>query len=244
MTVLLAADAEAGASMLRVAYSADEMAALEAAVDAAQRSVDAALGIRHGAEMNRLLDELAGAEAERDAALPYVDQAVDFRVGQIIRLGDSLLRVLRVAPTKLVVERGIDGTVPTDHTAGTELTPIPAIGAATIEVLVDGSGSPIEAGAKGQVLLPFPGRIERVRLIADQAGSAVVDIVRSTFVDPPGSGVSITAAAKPALDDAASYDDEVLEDWTRELAVDEVLGAVIEEATTIERLTLVLTVAL
>jgi hypothetical protein len=244
MSVLLAVAVDEGATTFRFAYTDDELADIQADIDAAQRALDYALANYQGPKIDTRREALAAAEAALDAATPYLNQVADFRVDEILRLDDSLVRVLLVTQTTIGVDRGLDGTIPTAHDAGTPIIPVPAIGTATLEVLIDGSGAAIETGEKGQVIMPFPGRLTRVRLLADQTGTAVVDIVRSAFVDAPGSGISITGATKPELDAEASYEDAVLVDWTRDLAADDVLGVIVEEATGIERLTLVLTVAL
>jgi len=244
VTVLLAAPIDASSTSLRFAYTTDEIDALQAEVDKAQYALDYALANYQGPKIDTRRDALAAAQAALDAATPYLDQEAEFRVDQLLRLGDELVRVLLVAHVTIGVDRGVDGTVPAAYAEGTELRPLGPTVNATVEVLIDGSGAAIEAGDKGQVLLPFPGRLDRIRLVADQTGAAVLDIVRSTFADPPGSGVSIAGVAKPELDGTASYEDAELDGWTRELEADDVLGVIVEDASGIERLTLVLTLAL
>jgi len=243
VTLRLAEDIDAQATRLRLAYSATEIAALEVELDDATTALEGARGVEHGADIDRRLAAVMAAQAALDHANEYSDPITGLRAGQLVRLGESLLEVRHINTTFIEVERGANGAQSSPHVAGTELLASPSLATSTIEVIVDGAGAAIEPGEKAEVLVPFAGRVDRVRLIADQVGSAVVDIVRSTFTDPPGSGTSITAAAKPELATAARYDDAVLTDWTRDLDVDDVLGVIVEEATDVERLTLVLTVA-
>ena len=240
----LAASAPATATTLRYSYSAFELSELQAEVNEAQRAYDLAFGIEHGPSIDRRAARLAAAIAARDLAVTYLDQPATFWVGQVLRLGTSLVRVLRVSQRSVEVERGVAGSASTAHAAGTEFVWVPAIERMTFEVVIDGNGADIETGEKAPVLIPVDGQLERIRLLADQAGSAVVDIVRSTFTDPPGGGTSIAGAIKPELDAEARYEDTELEGWTRDLVADDVLVPVVEELTGIERLTLVLTVVL
>jgi len=237
----LAAPVDALEGTLRFAWSAAEVALLEVDVEVAQRVYDNAVGTEHGAYLDRRAARIVAAQARVDAATAYLDQAASFRAGQILRLEEEQVRVLRVAETTLEVERGIEGTLAVAHDSGVDLV----ADHATIEVLVDGGGDEIQAGTHAPpVLVPLAGAIDRVRLIGDQAGDAVVDVLRRAFGDPPSAGASITASAKPELDAAAHYDDSTLTGWSRELEANDVLDVVVEDASGIERLTLVLSVAL
>src|SRR5262245_42382322 len=131
----LAAPIDAGSTTLRFRYTAAEIDDLQAAVDAAQRALDYALSHYQGPKIHTRRSTLAAAEAALAAAEPYLDQEADFRVGQRLQLGESVVRVIRVNHTMLAIERGHDGSVPEAHAAGTELVAIPAPAAATLEVL-------------------------------------------------------------------------------------------------------------
>jgi hypothetical protein len=51
---------------------------------------------------------------------------------------------------------------------------------AEIEFVIDGGGSAITTGNKGWLYIPWPATIFFTRLMADQSGSIVIDILRST----------------------------------------------------------------
>jgi hypothetical protein len=108
-----------------------------------------------------------------------------------------------------------------------------------VGVTVDGGGSAITTGVKGYTTIPVTGTITKVRLLADQNGSAVMDIWKDTFVNyPPTVADTITAAAKPTLVAADSYEDTTLTGWTTAVTAGDVLGFNVDSAATITRLTL------
>jgi hypothetical protein len=112
-----------------------------------------------------------------------------------------------------------------------------------IGITVDGAGSAISTGTKGYKSFPVAGVITRVRLLADQAGSAVVDIWKDTFAAyPPTVADTITAAAKPTLTAADHSEDTGLAGWTTAVAAGDVFGFHVDSAATIQRLTLELTI--
>lgn len=246
----LALSLDAAQTRIRLSYSEGDIARLTAAVDAAEERLAEANSRRPFRPLaaDNARAALTAVEAELTWASAHVvglanPGSAGMQAGDAMQVEDELVLIRRVDGDFIDVERGTLGTRAAIHAADVALFRVSPLGNATIEVLVDGAGAEIEPGDKAELVLPFRCRLERVRLLADQIGDAVVDIVRSTFADPPGSGVSITAAAKPELAAAARYDDEVLDGWTRELERDDVLGVVIEDAAGIERLTLVLNVA-
>ena len=109
-----------------------------------------------------------------------------------------------------------------------------------VGVTIDGGGSAISTGVKGYTSIPATGTIVRVRLLADQNGTAVMDIWKDTFANfPPTVADTITAAAKPTLAGPAdSYDDTVLAGWTTAVTAGDVLGFNVDSAGTVTRLTL------
>jgi len=112
-----------------------------------------------------------------------------------------------------------------------------------IGITVDGGGSAISTGVKGYKSFPVAGVIIGVRLLADQVGSAVVDIWKDTFANyPPTVADTITAAAKPTLSTNDASEDTTLSGWTTAVAAGDVFGFNVDSATTITRLTLELTI--
>lgn len=109
--------------------------------------------------------------------------------------------------------------------------------------IVDGGGSTITTGIKGDIEVPFPCTIVAVRLFADQSGSIVIDIWKDTYANfPPTGGDSITASAKPTITTALKSQDTTLTGWTKSIAKGDILRFNVDSVTTIQRVTLSLTV--
>ena len=92
--------------------------------------------------------------------------------------------------------------------------------------------------------VPFACTITAATLLADQSGSIVVDIWKDTYANyPPTVADSITAAAKPTLSATTKSTDSTLTGWTKSIAVGDILRFNVDSATTIQRVTVVLTVS-
>jgi len=111
----------------------------------------------------------------------------------------------------------------------------------TVGITIDGGGSTITTGSKGFIYLPFAGTITQVVLLANASGSIVVDIKKSTYTGFPTTS-SICASAKPTLSSAQKSKDSTLTGWTTTFSADDVLEFNVDSATTVTRVTLVLTV--
>lgn len=130
----------------------------------------------------------------------------------------------------------------TEYYDGTGNFSTPSVSASQVYkvgVTIDGGGSAITTGVKGYTSIPVTGTITKVRLLADQNGNAVMDIWKDTFANyPPTVADTITAAAKPTLAAADSYEDTTLTGWTTAVTAGDVLGFNVDSAGTITRLTL------
>ena len=108
-----------------------------------------------------------------------------------------------------------------------------------VGVTIDGAGSAISTGVKGYTSIPKTGTITKVRLLANVAGGAVMDIWKDTYANYPPTVIdTITAAAKPTLVAALKYEDVTLTGWTKSVTAGDVLGFNVDSASTITRLTL------
>lgn len=108
-----------------------------------------------------------------------------------------------------------------------------------VGITIDGGGVAITTGVKGYTSIPRAGTIVRARMMADQSGSAVVDVWKDTFANyPPDNADSITAAAPPTIAAATNSEDTTLTGWTTAVAVGDVLAFNVDSAATITRLTL------
>lgn len=159
-------------------------------------------------------------------------------VGQILRVtGASTYAwgALDLADTDAVT-----GVLPIGNAASSLAT-------ATITFIVDGNGSAITTGIKGDLEIPFACTINRATLLANESGSVVVDIFKSTYAnfDPPttpASGDKITASAPPTITAAKKSQDSTLTGWTTSIAAGDVLRFNVNSVTTITRCTLSLKV--
>lgn len=112
-----------------------------------------------------------------------------------------------------------------------------------IEFVIDGSGGTISTGVAGDLEIPFDCTINRVSMMADQSGSAVVDIWKDTWGNfPPTNADSITASAVPTITSATNSQDTTLTGWTTTISAGDVLRYNVDSATTITRLTVSLKV--
>lgn len=114
---------------------------------------------------------------------------------------------------------------------------------AGINFVIDGGGSAITTGIKGDVEIPFDCTIEQVTMLADQTGSIVVDLWVDTYANfPPTDADSITASAVPTISSATKDQDATLTGWTTALTQGDILRYNVDSASTVTRCTVALRV--
>ncbi len=108
---------------------------------------------------------------------------------------------------------------------------------------VNNYGTVITAGDSTFVELPVEvtGTITKAVLVADQAGSAVVDVQKASSGGFP-TFTSIAASAKPTLSAAQRSIDTTLTGWTTSVTAGDTFRFRVDSASTVTRLTLVLTI--
>lgn len=112
---------------------------------------------------------------------------------------------------------------------------------AIVNFVIDGGGSAITTGIKGDIVIPFTGTINQVTLLADATGSIVIDLWKDTYANfPPVVGDSIVASAKPTLSSAAKSQDSTLTGWTTTVAAGDIIRVNVDSAATVQRVTLAL----
>jgi hypothetical protein len=105
-----------------------------------------------------------------------------------------------------------------------------------VEFLLDGGGGAITVGIKGELFFDFNAYILGVTLLADQAGSLVVDLWKQAYGSyPPSDANSITAAAPPTLSTANKMQDFTLTGWTRNIVAGDCIRINVDSCTTITR---------
>ena len=108
-----------------------------------------------------------------------------------------------------------------------------------IEFVIEGGGSTITTGVKGDLEIPFACTINRVTLLADQSGSIVIDIWKDAYANyPPTVADTITASAKPTISSATKAQDSTLTGWTTGISAGDVLRFNVDSVTSIQRVTL------
>lgn len=119
---------------------------------------------------------------------------------------------------------------------------------ASIQVVLDGGGSAIPTGVQFDVVVPFNCTITAGELLADQSGSIVVDIFKTTYANydagatHPVSGDKITASAPLTISSATKSTDATLTGWTKTLVTGNILRFNVNSVTTITRCTVSLAV--
>lgn len=135
----------------------------------------------------------------------------------------------------------LTGDVTTSGTLATTLKTAAKTRAITFGI--DGGGSVITTGIKFDIYVPYACTITAVTMLADQSGSAVVDIWKDTYANfPPTVADSITASAKPTISSATKSQDTTLTGWTTSVSAGDILRFNVDSASTITRLALTLTV--
>lgn len=116
-----------------------------------------------------------------------------------------------------------------------------AAGGQIVQVGINGNGAPIQPGVVTDLEMPYSATLTGWQLLADQAGSIVVDLWTSTYAAyPPTSADSITGTAQPTLSGTLTAESTTLTGWTTALSEGSILRVNVNSASTVERVLLVL----
>lgn len=127
--------------------------------------------------------------------------------------------------------------------SGTDLQMTAAQRTANIIWVIDGGGAAITTGQKGYIEVPFACTITQATAIADQSGSIVVDVWKTTYASAlPVDANSITASAPVTISSATKSQDATLTGWTTSISAGDILGFNVDSITTVTRVTINLTV--
>jgi hypothetical protein len=124
----------------------------------------------------------------------------------------------------------------TDISGSATTSQLPARNAEIVFV-IDGGGVSPGTGTYASVSINTTCTITSATLIADQSGSAVVDVLKSTYANFPTTS-SIAASAKPTLSTAQKETDSTLTGWTKTITAGDVLQVALNSVTTCTRLVL------
>ena len=103
--------------------------------------------------------------------------------------------------------------------------------------VIDGGGQAITTGFKGYVEVPFGMWITRWAIFADQSGSAVVDVLKSSGYAGFPTVPSIAGSAKPTLSSAQKNENTTLAGWTRQINGGDIVGFTVNSAATAQIVT-------
>ncbi len=155
-------------------------------------------------------------------------------------------------PTGPTGTAGVTG--PTGATGGGTTGPTGSagptgLGNLGIQFVADGAGFALTTGIKAYLTVQHACTITGVTMLADQSGSIVVDIYKSTYAafDPPtvpAVAHKITSATPPTISAAKKSVNTTLTGWTVALAAGDVLAFDITSITTIQRITVGLKVSI
>lgn len=115
----------------------------------------------------------------------------------------------------------------------------PGTSARAIEVTIDGGGSAIAANTFVDLEMPFGATITGWTLLADRAGSIVVDLWKDVYANyPPTIADTITAGTPPTISAATKATSASLAGWTTTINAGDTLRFNVNSAATIQRVTL------
>jgi hypothetical protein len=105
------------------------------------------------------------------------------------------------------------------------------------EFVIDGGGSAITTGVKGDLYVPDAFTVTGVVMLADQSGSIVVDIWNDTYANyPPTDADSLPGAGTPpTISSATKSKDTTLTSWDTSVPADSTLRFNVDSATTVTR---------
>lgn len=119
----------------------------------------------------------------------------------------------------------------------------PANQTATVNLTIDGGGFPLLAGIRGDYEMPWTGTITGAKILADQTGSAVVDLWLAPFAAfPPTVSSTITGSAKPTLATALAATVDI-SSWSKSFTKGDILRVKLDSASTLTRVTVTLALA-
>jgi hypothetical protein len=180
-----------------------------------------------------------------DTAVLSISAQLLMKTGTFLYWGDAFdTAIIRVSAGLLEINNGSAGTLRDLSCRTVSCTEVVGL-TRNLTVIIDGGGSAITTGIKGDLEVPFDCTINRVTMLADQSGSIVVDIWKDTYTNyPPVVGDSITASDKPTITTATKSQDTTLTGWTTSVTANDILRFNVDSVTTITRLSLTLQVTM
>jgi hypothetical protein len=177
----------------------------------------------------------ADLEGQYDVIINYVNDFLHASTGH--KHDGTTAEGPKVLVSNLTLTDGVSGDYVLHN--GTNL--VRAESTSSVQFLIDGSGSAIETGIKGDIRIPFAGTITGAYLLADQTGSIVIDLWKDTTANfPPTVADTITASAKPTISSALKAEDTTLTGWTTTVSAGDIIRVNVDSCTIIQRCLVVL----
>lgn len=114
---------------------------------------------------------------------------------------------------------------------------------ASIQYTIDGGGSVPSTGAKGQVSIPVNCTVTGWVITANASGSAVVDVLKSTYAGFPSTS-TIAGSEKPTLTSAQKNEDLTLTTWTTAVSAGDIIQFNLNSVATVTRVNVTLNVTI
>lgn len=115
---------------------------------------------------------------------------------------------------------------------------------AAIQFAIDGGGSTPSTGVKGQISIPLACTLTGWVITSDVSGSAVVDVLRSTYSGFPSTS-SIAGSAKPTLSSAQKNENLTLTGWgSTAISAGDIIQFNLNSVTTVTRINITLNVTI
>lgn len=204
----------------------------------------------------------AQAEAEAANSLAYtalmtawngtngVDQAIQIAVAGTNAAQSGIATALAAAGAALSSANAAQSTATGARTvadaafaiavSGTNAANVNAHERTGLSYVIDGAGAEIVQGFKGYVEIPFAMWITGWTIVAEQAGSCVVDILKSNGYGGFPTTSSITDNDKPTLNNAQKNQNTDPSAWVRALGQGDLLGFTVLGAGTVQSVTVAL----
>jgi hypothetical protein len=141
--------------------------------------------------------------------------------------------------TELAYVKGVTSALQTQMDTKASTSSVANSKITNIAYVIDGGGSAITTGIKGDLEVPFDCTINRATMLLDLSGSIVLDIWKDTYSNyPPTVSGTITASAKPTVTSASKSQDSTLTGWTTTISGGDTLRFKVDSASTATRATL------
>jgi hypothetical protein len=109
----------------------------------------------------------------------------------------------------------------------------------TQQIIIDGLGSEILPGVRGEFAIHFDCQITGWSLLADQDGDIVLDLWKTDYAGyPPTVADTITGGAQPTLSGADKAADATLTGWTIDVNAGDTFRVNVDSVATVTRVTL------